>query len=379
MLVSFIAGGVLVYFGKEYIPGTTAPPPRTTAALQRTKISALGRLAPRGGVIPVFGPPGDRVLELKVTQGDQVKLDQPLAILASRDDRQLELTLAQLKVKEAKEQEKAIREAGEKKLAAIDAEIEQVQAGRESDLRAQNAKIDVLSAQHQSAENALARLKSLKLNQASTQDKEHSELLVTQAQGELTAARALRDKTALSYSLNEKAAMARRRAAEAELTEALKRVPLESADQNLKIAERRLDASTIKAPIAGRILKIIGQPGDPTGVTPILQMADTRSMVAIAEVYETDIQELSAWLKDGPVVASIRSRAIPGGPLKGAVKPEQVAWLIERNQVFSLDPRADIDRRVIEVRVELDPESTEQAARFIGMQVEVELQQRPKP
>src|SRR5262245_13939621 len=51
MVASFVLGGALVYFARDLL----AKPPQTTRAVEpaakRTKLSALGRLAPRGGVI----------------------------------------------------------------------------------------------------------------------------------------------------------------------------------------------------------------------------------------------------------------------------------------------------------------------------------------
>ena len=52
---------------------------------------------------------------------------------------------------------------------------------------------------------------------------------------------------------------------------------------------------------------------------------------------------------------------------------DQVNRMISRNAVFALSPREDTDRRVIEVTVDLDPVAAEVAAKYIGLQVNIEL------
>jgi HlyD family secretion protein len=344
----------------------------------KTKVSALGRLQPQGGVISVFGLPGDRIEKLSAKQGDKVAKDTILAELASRKDRELERDLVAIQLREARAQRVAIADAGEAKIAAIDAEIAQLQSGRAGDLKAQDAKIAALLLQSRVAYDGWNRLKSLQRTPVSAQDLEKSQLLYQQAESELTAARAIRDKTEKGYDQSDAALKAKRNAAVAELDEARKRVPVDSLAENLKIAERRLEATQVKAPVAGTILKVIGHEGDATGSEPIFQLADTSAMVALAEVYETDIQALDAWLGESPVVATITSRAL-GKPLTGEVQRRDISRLIAKNRVFSLNPREDIDRRVVEVRVHVRPESVELASRYVGLQVQVEFQPSAKP
>jgi hypothetical protein len=44
-----------------------------------------------------------------------------------------------------------------------------------------------------------------------------------------------------------------------------------------------------------------------------------------------------------------------------------------------MNPREDIDRRVIEVRVDVRPDSVELASHYVGLEVQVEFQPSPKP
>jgi HlyD family secretion protein len=358
--------------------GDSRSPGQTGVEVTKTKVSALGRLQPDGGVISVFGLPGDRIEKLSAKLGDKVVKDTILAELASRKDRELERDLVAIQLREARAQRAAIGDAGKAKIAAIDAEIAQLQSGRDGDLKAQDAKIAALILQSRVAYDSWNRLKSLERTPVSAQDLEKSELLYRQAESELTATRALRDKTEKGYDQSHVALKAKRNAAVAELDEALKRVPVDSLAENLKIAERRLEATQVKAPVAGQVLKVIGHEGDATGNQPIFQVADTSAMVVIAEVYETDIQQLAAWLSESPVQTTVTSRAL-GKPLTGEVHRHQIAHLIAKNQVFSLNPREDIDRRVVEVRVDVRPDSVELASRYVGLEVEVDFQPSPKP
>jgi HlyD family secretion protein len=322
--------------------------------------------------------PADRIEKLSAKQGDEVAKDAILALLASRKDRELERDLVASQLREARAQRAAIDVAGKAKIAVIDAQIAQLQSGRVDDLKAQDAKIAALSLQSQVAHDNWNRLKGLQRTPVSAQDLETSELVYRQAESELTAARAIRDKTDKSYAHNGLLLDAKRKAAVAELEESLKRVPLESVERNLSIAERRLDATRVKAPVAGRIMKVISHEGDATGNQPMFQLADTRAMVVIAEVYETDIKELDAWLSESPGRATITSRALEK-PLTGEVRRDQVTRMIAKNDLFSMNPREDIDRRVVEVRVDIQPDSLELAARYVGLEVEVEFQPSAKP
>jgi HlyD family secretion protein len=322
--------------------------------------------------------PGDRIEKLSAKLGDKVAKDTILAELASRRDRELERDLVAIQLREARAQRAAIGDAGKAKIAVIDAEMAQLQSGRDCDLKAQDAKIAALTLQGRVTYDSWNRLKSLERTPVSVQDLEKSELLYRQAESELTAARALRDKTEKGYAENDALLKAKRRAAVAELEEALRRVPVDATAENLKIAERRLEATQVKAPVAGQVLKVIGHEGDATGNQPIFQLADTGAMVVIAEVYETDIQELDAWLRESPGVVTITSRAL-GKPLTGEVQRSQIAHLIAKNNLFSLNPREDTDRRVVEVRVDVRSDSAELASRYVGLEVQAEFQPSSRP
>jgi HlyD family secretion protein len=377
LLVGIALGGTGVYLWMYFTEGSPSRRP-TDVAVTKTKLSALGRLQPSGGVISVFGLPGDRIEKLPAKEGDKVAKDAILGELASHKDRELARDLVADQLREARAQRAAIGDAGKAKIAVIDAEIALLQSGRDDDLKAQDAKISAATQQSRVTLDTWNRLKSLDPSVVSPTDVEKSEVLHHQAESELTAARLMRDKAEKGYTQNHAILQAKRSATLAELEEVLKRVMVDSIAENLKIAERGLSATQIKAPVAGRVLRVVGHEGDATGTQPILHLADTDAMVVIAEVYETDMQQLDAWLNESPVRATITSRAL-SKPLTGEVKHNQLAHMVGKNQVFSLNPRQDVDRRVVEVRVDILPESLELASRYTGLEVQVEFQPSPKP
>ena len=66
-------------------------------------------------------------------------------------------------------------------------------------------------------------------------------------------------------------------------------VGLRIAEANLDAARARVELTQIRAPIVGQILEIHTRPGERVRADGVLEMGDTHNMVAVAEVYETDI------------------------------------------------------------------------------------------
>ncbi len=370
------AGGVGGYFlagriGKPTPPGGKqegiAPGPRD-------KVTALGRLQPENGIVPVYGPPGDRIAKLHpVAPGTDLKAGAPIAELASRKDRLLEVQVAETQLTEAKTARDAAERAGKQKIRAAEAELNQAKANKQSDLAAIKAKLDYLDIQAKGAAKQVDRLKDLKSKGVTVADEdiEKAELLKAQADAELIATKAARDKTQTTYEETEKAAQAKIDAAKAELEEALARAPIKSSEEKLELAKQLAELTIIKAPVAGTVLKVTGREGQPTGMEPILQMGDLSKMTAVAEVYESDVERLAALVRAGPVPAEVTNPALPK-PLKGVVRSEtDISRMIARNQVFAMGPREDADRRVVEVVVHLDDADAATAGRFVGLQVTV--------
>ena len=132
-----------------------------------------------------------------------------------------------------------------------------------------------------------------------------------------------------------------------------------------KAAADRLQRAIIHAPERGKVLKLLAKPGELVGAQqPILQMADTDRMAVIAEVYETDIGKVHLGGR-----AVITGRALKYEALTGRVV--HIGDMVGKNRVYDADPMAAADRRVVEVKIQLD--QAEPAAHLINLQVTVEI------
>ena len=373
---ALLVGGIAGYFlaGRANKSGGASDGGTNGEAASRDRVTALGRLQPEGGVVPVYGPPGDRIARMySIPTGAPLVAGAPIAELASRKDRLLEVQVARTQLTEATAARDASKRAGEKKIQAAEAELNQAKANKVSDLAALDAKLKAVALQAKTAAKQAERLRGLKgkVTTVADEDIEKVELLQAQADAELAATQATRDKTRITYEETEKAAEAKIGAAKAELEEALARAPIKSSEEKVALAEQMAEMTTIKAPISGIVLKVTGRTGQPTGVDPILQLADLGKMTAVAEVYESDVERLTGWVRSGPVTAEVTNPALPK-PLKGVVRSEaDITRMIARNQVFAMGPREDADRRVVEVVVHLDDASAADAGRLVGLQVTV--------
>ena len=136
-----------------------------------------------------------------------------------------------------------------------------------------------------------------------------------------------------------------------------------TSEKNLLRMERRFDATIIRAPQAGQILKINKRPGERIGTTPVLQLGNTREMHTIAEVYETDI----TFVEIGQT--AYISSATFEGKIPGEVI--DIGGLIYKNDILDLDPLADVDSRVVEVIIRLEPNET--ISRLTNLEVDCEI------
>lgn len=376
-LALLAVGGASGYFLSNRFPRNGTP--KTDAPATRAEsagVGALARLQPAGGVIPVFGPPGDRIAKLyPLAPGQQLAAGQPVAELESRAARLSEVRVAELQLKEATDARAAAERAGREKIRAAETELSRAKANKTSDLAALKAKADAVRVSAGAAAKGVARLNDLKGRgvAVAAEDFERAELLKAQADAELAATLALNEKARVGYEESEKAATAQIAAATAELEEALARVPLDSSKEKLKLAQQLAELTVLKAPIAGTVLKVIGREGQPTGLEPVLQLANLSAMTAVAEVYESDVERVAEWARAGGAVAEVTNPALPRA-LKGAVRGEaDISRTIARNQVFAVGPREDADRRVVEVTIHLDAADAALAGRLVGLQVNVTL------
>lgn len=136
---------------------------------------------------------------------------------------------------------------------------------------------------------------------------------------------------------------------------------LGSARAKLARAEAGVERSRVYAPFAGQVLQIHAWPGERVGEGGILEVARTQRMVAVAEVYETDIGRVRLGQR-----ATVTSPALPH-PLAGTV--DWIALKVAKQDAVGTDPAARKDARVVEVEIGLD--DSEAAAGLTNLQVEI--------
>jgi HlyD family secretion protein len=133
------------------------------------------------------------------------------------------------------------------------------------------------------------------------------------------------------------------------------------------------------------VLKIFLRPGEFVAQTPIVQLADLRTMVCIAEVYEADVKEIeegmgvtirspsfSGALADGDIDPETGSRT---GGMRGTV--ERIGSMIAPPGLINRNPLAPADRSVVEVRITIDDdEAVAHARSLVDLQVTVEFDRK---
>jgi HlyD family secretion protein len=108
--------------------------------------------------------------------------------------------------------------------------------------------------------------------------------------------------------------------------------------------------------------------GELVGPRPILKIADVSRMQVVAEVYESDVRRIRIGQR-----AEARSRAIDR-VLSGRVV--SIGTLIAPNDVQELGMPATTERRVVDVRIDLDDPD---AAALVNLQVDVSFLAADEP
>jgi HlyD family secretion protein len=267
---------------------------------------------------------GARVDQLLVTVGDEVKAGQTVAILDTQQSRAAIVLEAKARVEVAR------------------AKLAQVQAGpKRQEVSAQQAVIRRSEADLIAAQEEFERTKRLTdSNMASREEFTLSRQRFAQAQATLEQNRAQLDSLMTIRGVDVKAA-------EAEVLQ---------AEASLSVAQEDLKHTQVRSPLSGQVLRIRVRPGERVGDQGILDVGDTNVMHVVAEIYEEDVGKVRIGQP-----AKIRVPTL-GVDLSGAVVSKDL--IVSRKVIFSNDPVADIDARVVEVRIRL---SSADAARVAGL------------
>ena len=371
-------------------------------------VTALGRLEPETEVIKLSAPlalDGDRISQLLVKEGDNVKVGQVIAILQSRDllKNALIQSMKQVEVAKAKlAQIKAGAKSGEiqEQSAIVDRvkaqytgdkqaqaeNIARISAQWEGDRIAQTATINKLTAELKNAESEYQRYQQLFSEGAiSNSVIDTKRLNVETAKQILNESQAVlkRINTTANKQLSEaKIALNRiNNTSNKEISEAkaklnsiaeirpvdieLARTEVDSAIANLNRAKTELEAAYIRAPMTGQIIKIHARVGEKIDNPGVADFAQTNTMMVVAEVYQTDISKIKLGQK-----AIITSQGFTG-ELKGVV--QQIGLQVKRQNVFGDQPGENLDGRIVEVKILLTPEDSKKVSGLTNLQIQTAI------
>lgn len=372
-LLTNLVVSAVVAIGASYATVRWLAPTSTPHTLTRTEnvpkakpaleqVVALGTIVPGGGLIDLGGPPGDRLASFApgVAEGKMVTAGQVLATLESHSLREMEKKAADVAIDEAKKRQELEHEYGSMLISEVPAHDQEL-AQQDSEVKALEERLAAARASFDAAKADRDRMAGLEASVVSTQQRQHQELLLKQAQADVDSAEAQLAKLKMARDFSKSHPNHKQRLAELgrdRLTSALQMATLKA---NQALADARLSASQVRAPCDGQILQILLQVGESVGQTPILRMGNTKQMEVVAEVYESQ-----AHLVQADQTVSITSDAL-SEPLTGKVT--EVGVVVAKNEVLSLDPLKVADLRVVQVRVLLDEKSCARAARLINLQV----------
>lgn len=354
-------------------PQTAADPPATSAA-----VSALGYLRPEGEIIKLSAPTfsnsmGGRIAHLLVQEGDWVGKGEVVAVLDNAESLQAAVIQA------------------EEKVAIAHANLVRVEAGAKTgELNAQRAAIARLQndivGQVANQDQTIVQFKAALAN-AQTEYRRYQMLF---NQGAITASQL--DAKQLEYTTAQKqfnkAQVERSRiqsTLQAQIYEAQATfdqisevrptdrqsayAEIQSSIADVTRAEADLALAFIRAPMAGKVLNISARPGEVASAQGIMALGQTQQMNVVAEVYELDIKNVQIGQP-----ATITSSALLA-KLQGEVV--HVGAMVNPQNIMSTDPVANVDQRVVEVKIKLDLDSSKQAASLTNLQVDVVISTAP--
>jgi HlyD family secretion protein len=351
LLAATMAGAIaLSRYGLPWLgpaaQNTDTQTAQSSAPLRRA-VAALGRIEPHSEVIELGASSAGLVDELLVEEGQFVASGETLGYLDSYKERLAERDEQAARLDEARAMLDAELSLGEARIAAAETRLRQVEEVYPLRIAAQQARMELLTAELDNNRDILSERQTLHQRAVgSRRTVDDQRTLVRKSEEELEIARAELARLQAEQRMETLAATAELRREEAALDRARVAVGLASLEKEVALAEARVARTIIRAPMDGQILKIVTWPGERISEAPILQMGDSRTMHVVAEVYESDIGLVR--LGQSATIAS------PSLPREMTGEVVQIGKLIFKNDVLNVDPAADTDARVVEVRIELD-------------------------
>lgn len=297
-------------------------------------VAGLGRLIPKGDVVTValpFGAGDARISDVLVRAGDKVMKGDTIAVLDS---------LAQLE---------ALVETAEANVAVRQATLEQTRDMVRASIAEAEASLQRSQAASDVARQAFDRTKSLSDRGVSSQAALDQALSVmVQAEREVE-----RDSATLSRFTSD--------GLDAQVDVVVAARNLDSAKAELRRSKSDLAKAMVIAPMDGTVLDVHVRAGEKSGEDGVADIGDVENMMAEVEIFQNQI----GLVQVGQSV-QIVADAFPQS-LTGVVS--EIGLEVERQTVTADDPAANTDARVVEIIVELDPASSDIAARYTNLEV----------
>jgi HlyD family secretion protein len=142
---------------------------------------------------------------------------------------------------------------------------------------------------------------------------------------------------------------------------------LARAQATARQAQAELGEAYVRAPIAGEILKVHTRAGESPSDKGIVEMGQTSQMVAVAEVYESDVRKIRV----GQTATISSESGAFGQSLRGTVS--YIGLQIGKQDVLNTDPAADSDSRVVEVKIAIDPTDSHTVSGLTNSKVSIKI------
>lgn len=347
-------------------PAITAPAPINSS------VSCLGRLEPLGEVINVGVPAtmaSERIGELYIKEGQRVKAGQLIAEMESSKQAKADLKEAIERVGVANAQLKRVL-AGAKvgELNAQLATISRLNLELAGKTRELNEAVERAQSQVEFDKNEYQRYKALVAQGAVTMSQYDGKRLALESSTcRLKETQADRTRTldTLAAQIREAKSTYEKIAEVRPVDVTYAQAELNAAKAHAQKVQQDYELSLVRAPIDGQILKIVTKKGESATDKTIVEMGETNSMVAVAEVYESDIHNV----KNGDV-ATISGSALTN-PVTGKVY--LIGHKLIKQKVFSSQPGENFDDRVIETKILIDKNENYLVKNLTNAQVQIQI------
>ncbi|MFQ4143205.1 HlyD family efflux transporter periplasmic adaptor subunit [Chlorogloeopsis sp. ULAP02] len=391
-----VAAGVLTMAKLEQLQKLNEP---VTSKPVVNSIHAMGRLEPQGEVIKLSAPAGvqggTRVEQLFVKEGERVKKGQVIAILDNFATNTAVVEEARARLLEARANWAQVKAGMPRDIQAQKAVIARLQAQLrgeavaqqalinrvEAELRGQqdvfratvariqaeqrNALVDAQRYEFLYTEGAISqqerdrrRLSATTTTQQLAESQASRRQVIATLQQQVAEAKVNRDKTIaiLQQQIDEERTRLQRIQEVSPNSMQIAQAQVVNAIATLKKAEAQLRLSYLKAPIAGEILKIHTKSGETMSVDGIAEIGRTDQMMVVAEVSEDSIGKVRL----GQEVTITSDNGAFSGELQGTVA--EIGRKVGKKDVLNTDPAADVDARVVEVKIALSPSDSAKVA-----------------